>query len=74
MKRCCVALILLMIPWAARSQDSPCNQGRAVWPRVDPRYDWLICVPEIGMRLLRSCCILKDVLTFKEMMCLSHTI
>ncbi|HVZ37696.1 MAG TPA: hypothetical protein VHI13_00305, partial [Candidatus Kapabacteria bacterium] len=42
-------LMLLLVPFAVvHGQDSPCNQGRAVWPRVDPRYDWLICVPEIG--------------------------
>ncbi|HVZ41855.1 MAG TPA: T9SS type A sorting domain-containing protein [Candidatus Kapabacteria bacterium] len=44
----CTAMLLLVMVATAHSQDSPCNQGRAVWPRVDPRYDWLICVPEIG--------------------------
>ncbi|HVZ41856.1 MAG TPA: hypothetical protein VHI13_21420, partial [Candidatus Kapabacteria bacterium] len=44
----CTAMLLLVMVAMAHAQDSPCNQGRAVWPRVDPRYSGLICVPEIG--------------------------
>ncbi|MBS1911321.1 MAG: hypothetical protein JST22_04990 [Bacteroidetes bacterium] len=43
-----VAMMLLATVGGVHAQDSPCNQGRAVSPRVDPRYSGLICVPEIG--------------------------
>jgi len=41
-------LLLPAIVLHAQS-DSPCNQGRAVPPRVDPRHPSAICLPELGV-------------------------
>jgi len=43
-------LVSLALATAASAQStSPCNQGRAVPPRVDPRHPSAICLPELGV-------------------------
>jgi hypothetical protein len=41
-------LFMLAHGSAVAQNNSPCNQGRAEFPRVDPRNEDAICLPELG--------------------------
>jgi hypothetical protein len=44
-----LALFMLVYASATAQSNSPCNQGRAEFPRVDPRNEDAICLPQIGV-------------------------